>query len=219
MKSATRLTVVTFGVLAAAAGIEHGIGEVLQGNVAPEGWIIESWAGSDLFRIQAGEPALTLIPNLLVSGILSIFVSLLLLVWVIGFVHRKHGPLILLGLSLVLLLVGGGFGPPLLGLILAVVATRINAPLAWWRTHLSPGVGRILARLWPWSFSGALIAWLFLFPVSIILDYFVGLGNADIVISVTILAAFSLLLLTIFAGFAYDLQEKDRIAWTPATSR
>lgn len=35
MKSATRVTVSTFGSIAGLAGIEHGIG-VLQGNVAPE---------------------------------------------------------------------------------------------------------------------------------------------------------------------------------------
>ena len=72
MKNATRVTVSTFGVLAGIAGIEHGIGELLQGNVAPNGLVIESWAGSELFRILAGEPAMTLIPNLLASGIRSV---------------------------------------------------------------------------------------------------------------------------------------------------
>jgi hypothetical protein len=34
----------TFGVLAGLAGIEHGIGETLQGNVAPDGMMILSRA-------------------------------------------------------------------------------------------------------------------------------------------------------------------------------
>jgi hypothetical protein len=34
----------TFGVLAGLAGIEHGIGETLQGNVAPDGMMIFSRA-------------------------------------------------------------------------------------------------------------------------------------------------------------------------------
>jgi hypothetical protein len=42
MKSATRVTVSTFGSIAGLAGIEHGIGAPLQGNVAPEGVRISS---------------------------------------------------------------------------------------------------------------------------------------------------------------------------------
>ena len=42
MRNAMRMTVSTFGVLAGLAGVEHGIGEVLQGNVAPEGVMIST---------------------------------------------------------------------------------------------------------------------------------------------------------------------------------
>ncbi|HJQ28224.1 MAG TPA: hypothetical protein VJ827_02710, partial [Rubrobacter sp.] len=77
---ATRVTVSTFGALAGLAGIEHGIGEVLQGNVAPDGVIILSWPESGLFRILAGEPAMTIVPSLLASGILAILVSMTFLV-------------------------------------------------------------------------------------------------------------------------------------------
>ncbi|HXF60171.1 MAG TPA: hypothetical protein VNK95_01060 [Caldilineaceae bacterium] len=101
------------GVLAGLAGIEHGIGEILQGNIAPNGLVIESWPGSALFRVVAGEPAMTLIPNLLISGVVACLVSALILIWTTLFVQRKNGGLVLILLSLVLLLVGGGFGPPL----------------------------------------------------------------------------------------------------------
>lgn len=37
MNNSTRVVASTFGALAALAGVEHGIGEVLQGNVAPAG--------------------------------------------------------------------------------------------------------------------------------------------------------------------------------------
>jgi hypothetical protein len=50
MRNATRVTVSAFGVLAGLAGLEHGIGEVLQGNIVPEGIVIQScsapWAES-----------------------------------------------------------------------------------------------------------------------------------------------------------------------------
>ena len=70
-RSATRVTVSTFGVLAGLAGIEHGIGEVFQGNVAPDWVMIESWPDSEVFDILSGEPAMTLVPNLLLTGILA----------------------------------------------------------------------------------------------------------------------------------------------------
>jgi hypothetical protein len=40
--SAMRIVVPTFGVLVALVGTEHGVGEILQGSVRPEGVVIES---------------------------------------------------------------------------------------------------------------------------------------------------------------------------------
>jgi hypothetical protein len=148
MRNATRVTVSTFGALAGLAGIEHGIGEVIQGNVAPEGIMILSWPTSEVFAILAGEPAMTIVPNLFITGILTFLFSLVFLVSATMFIGRKHGGLVLILLSVALLLVGGGFGPPILGVIVGVAATRINAPLTWWRTHLSDGARRLLARVW-----------------------------------------------------------------------
>ena len=202
-KNATRTTVLTFGVFAGLAGIEHGIGEVLQGNVAPAGVVIESWPDSEAFRIVAGEPAMTVVPNLLVTGILAVLVSLVFLVWVTVFVHRKHGGLVLTLLSLVMLLVGAGFGPPILGLVLGAAATRINAPSTMW-SRLPDGHRRLLANVWPWSFAAGVLAWLLVMPGTMILDHFVGVNNPDLVVPVFTFSALGLLLLTILAGFARD---------------
>ncbi len=43
MKSARRLVISTLGGLVGLAGIEHGIGEILQGSTAPAGLFILSW--------------------------------------------------------------------------------------------------------------------------------------------------------------------------------
>lgn len=219
MRSRTRITVSTFGVLAAIAGLEHGIGEALQGNVTPEGVVIESWAGSEPFQILAGEPAMTLIPNLLVSGILTIVLSLVFLVWVVWFVHRKHGGLALIGLSLVLLLVGGGFGPPLLGIILGAVATRIGAPLTLWRKYVPVGLRRVLVGLWPWFLGLGLVAWLMLFPGLVLVEYSVGVPNPEVTVSVVMIAAFLLLFLTIFAALSSDSLQECGARWAPALRR
>lgn len=210
-RSATRVTVSTFGALAGLAGIEHGIGEVLQGNEAPDGLMILSWPDSEVFELLSGEPAMTVVSNLLATGVLAILVSLVFLVWTTIFVKREHGGLVLILLSVAMLLVGGGFGPPILGVIVGAAATRIDAPLTWWRTHLSTGSRHFLAKLWPWSFVTAVIAWLSLLPGTILLDYFFGAGDLDFIVPILtllVLSAFGLLLLTIFAGFAYDVQRR-----------
>src|SRR4029450_2566453 len=78
MRNATRIVASSFGILAGLAGVDHGIGETLQGNIAPGGIMIESWPGSALLRSLGGEPAMTLVPNLLVTGVLAIVISLVL---------------------------------------------------------------------------------------------------------------------------------------------
>lgn len=141
---ATRVTVSTFGVLAGLAGIEHGVGETLQGNAAPDGVMILSWPESETLGILAGEPAMTIVPNLLVTGVLAVLVSLVFLVWATAFVGRKHGGLALILLSAVMLLVGGGFGPPILGTIVGLAATRMTAPVRR-RAYVPGGLRRFLA--------------------------------------------------------------------------
>ena len=73
MRSATRLLVSTFGGLVAIAGIEHGIGEVLQGSTPPSSVVILSWPGAAPFEALVGEPAMTLVPNLLATGLLALY--------------------------------------------------------------------------------------------------------------------------------------------------
>lgn len=209
MRNATRLTVSTFGAIMALAGFEHGLGEVLQGNVAPQSVMIQSWPNSDFFKILAGEPAMTLIPNLLISGVLTILGSLICLIWTTRFIQRKHGGLILILLSIGLLLIGGGFGPPLLGLIIGPTGTKINAAFTGWRKHLPVRLCGLLAKAWPWLFAVCISAWLGLFPGVNLLDYFFGVNDANLTYLI-ILSAFGSLLLTILTGFARDSLQASR---------
>ena len=71
-RKATRIVVSTLGAVVGMAGIEHGIGEILQGNVAPEGVAFLSWPDTEIFRIVGGEPAMSIVPNLLMTGILAV---------------------------------------------------------------------------------------------------------------------------------------------------
>jgi len=55
---------------------------------------------------------MTLVPSLLVTGTWTILASLAVLLWAVTFVDGPHGGRGLVLLSVVMLLVGGGFGPP-----------------------------------------------------------------------------------------------------------
>lgn len=205
MKSATRVFASTFGGIMALAGIEHGIGEISQGNMAPIGIMILSWPESGFFRSLGGEPAMTVIPNLFITGILTVLISLALLIWSVLFVHRKNGGQIMVLLSIVMLLVGGGIFPPILGILIGAVATRIHAPVSSSKAPQSSGFQRILAKLWPWSYTACIIAWLAMLPGIPLLGYFFGVNNPAVVL---VILSFTLgtLLLTAFSGFAYDIQ-------------
>jgi hypothetical protein len=61
-------------------GIEHGIGEVLEGYRSTDSVLILSWPNSAFFEIMAGEPAMTIVPNYFVTGLLAIFFSCAFLV-------------------------------------------------------------------------------------------------------------------------------------------
>jgi hypothetical protein len=66
-------------------------------------------------------PAMTLIPNFLITGIFAILASLAVIVCAAIFLRRKNGGLSLILLSILMLLVGGGFIPPLFGIIAGVI--------------------------------------------------------------------------------------------------
>src|SRR5450756_1203311 len=91
MKSATRVAISTIGVYAGLLGAVHGYFETLQGNVAPSGIAIKAIGPP----CQADKvwhaclPAITLVPNFLVAGILAIIISFTIVVWAAAFIQRK----------------------------------------------------------------------------------------------------------------------------------
>lgn len=197
--SATRTVVSTFGLLAGLAGIEHGVGEILQGAVRPAGPVIESWPDSKALEILGGEPALTVIPNLLVTGIAAVIVAVAFLVWSVRFVDRRHGGPVLIVLSVLLLLVGGGFGPPLIGVIIGFGATRIGTI-----PRQRPGrVVQAVGRVWPWVLGAAVLGYLSLLPGTILLGQLLDVVNPGLVYA---LSAFSFagLVLALGAAWAED---------------
>ena len=206
--SAAKGTASIFGVLAGLGGLIHGIGEVLQGNAKPGGIIIESWTQGPIATNMGGEPGMTIVPNLLITGLLTIFFSLAVVAWAL-LVRNKTGGRILLLLSVMMLLVGGGFGPPTIGILAGAAGTGIGAPLTWWRKRLSLGVRRFLAAIWPWIFGIAVTNGVFLVIGSLILVYFFDLNNPDLFVKSFFFSVISILL-TILIGRAYDVQRSGQ---------
>jgi hypothetical protein len=149
MRKATKTVAIWFGVVAGIAGIMHGYYEILQGSTRPEGVVIPS-IGLPCVAEQAWnacEPALTVVPNFLITGILAVILGLLVLVWSGWFIERRNGGVVLILLSVLLLLFGGGFFPPLIGIIGGIAGLSIHKPIP----DKEPGaVLRFAAKLWPW---------------------------------------------------------------------
>jgi hypothetical protein len=203
-KSATHWMVFIFSIIVGLVGMEHAVGEILQGDVVSDEMFIESWPDNELFRIMAGEPAMTIIPNMRMTGIIAVVMSLITGIWGVMFVDRKGGGYILILFSILLLFVGGGFGPPLIGIIVGAVATRINKPLKLWRRLLPASIRPLLARIWPWTLAASVLGFLTVFPGLILLGHFFGYDNSNIVPVLT-LFNFVTLLGAIVCSYARDL--------------
>ena len=200
MKTATRVTASVLGVYAGLLGIEHGIFEIGQGNKAPLNLMINAIGPPCQPEAvwHACFPALALIPNFLVTGIVAILVSLSILVFGSRFVHRKNGGLVLLLLSLLLLPVGGGFVPAFVGVSAGIAGTRIDNQPKW-----KPAP--FLANLWPWAL-GLLLFW---FPGSWVVGYFFGQVMLDMGTFLFLFFDISLPILIVIFAFFFDIQKVE----------
>jgi hypothetical protein len=212
MNRATRVTASTLGVLMGFAGVEHGIFEALQGNVAPNGVLIDAIGLPQRFWEHGAETAFTVVPNFLVTGILAIVIGIAVAIWAAAFVHRRYGAGVLMLLSIILFLVGGGFAPPIFfGIPASLVATRIDKPLRWWRRRLPRDLRTVLSRVWP----GALIVFVLSFLVSVEIVVFgwplTSFFDADTAFSLLntfSLVMLSFVLLSVLSGFARDVERQ-----------
>jgi hypothetical protein len=207
--NAVRATASVFGAYAGLLGFEHGLFEAMQGNAISKGMRIMAVGGPGLPFPFGHEPAMTVIPNFLATGILAMLLGMSIMVWSSAFLHRKHGALVLFLLSVLLLLFGGGFGPISLLITACIGASKIDEPLTWWRRHLPVSARRILATLWPWSLGAALL-WV---PLEFILGQILHLKNdpnstltnLNLILTYPMLGLF---VLTLIAGFVHEIQRQ-----------
>lgn len=181
-----------WGALAGIGGLVHGVGEVLQGNVATTSIFLPSWTTGPIADNLGGEPGVTLVPNLLVTGILTIAVALTLVFVASRPVRGRGHGLALLALSTTMLLVGGGVGPPVIGLCAGAASLASRRPAT---SAISPRAD----TLWRWLFWLALATTIFLVFGSLFAAYVLDLDIADAFMT-AFLASVVVLPATIFAG-------------------
>lgn len=208
--NATRVIVSTVGVLCGISGMEHGFFETLQGIAAPEKLLISAIGQANRFWPGGTEPALTIVPNFFMTGLLAMLAGLLVIIWSMGFVHRKYGSGVFFLLSLFQFLVGGGFAQIFLIPIITAAATQIGSPWKGLR-DLLPGSSRhFLAILW--------VPLLIVFSVTLLASMFVAifgfpplldLPSASVTNLLYILgySMLGLLPLLVLAGLAQDVNE------------
>jgi hypothetical protein len=216
---ATRLTASTLGTLVGLAGIDHGIFEILQGHNPPSSIMIAAIGPKQRFWLYGEETALTIIPSFLISGFLAVIISVILIIWAIGYVDHKHGAGILMALSTALFLVGGGFAPIFIALIASLTATRINKPLRFWRAVLPEGLRIFLRKIW----VGVLIAFVIIFIFSVVvaifgwpMTVFFDDDTAFRHLNTLSFIMLGMMLLLVLSGFASDIQQQ--IHWEVSTS-
>jgi len=199
-----RVTASAFGAYAGLLGMEHGFFETLQGNIAPKSVRIRAVSPWELPFPFGHEPALTLVPNLLLTGILAMIVGLSVITWSTAFIQKKGGAVVLFLLSIVLFLVGGGFGPMSLLIPACIAAAGINRPFTWWRAHLPANGRQLLAPLWPWCFVVALLY----VPVEFVVGYIFGAKNDAQLNLVLCYPLVGFFLLTLITGLVCEIRTR-----------
>ena len=197
MRKATKTVATWLGIAAGIAGVEHGYFEILQGHVRPEGLMIVSMGPpcDPEAAWNICEPAMTVLPSFLITGILAVILGLAIFVWSVVFIQRKHGGLVLMLLSVALLLFGGGLFPPLIGIIGGAAGTQINKPL----TREPGAITRFAAKLWPWPLALLLVWLLGQFPVGYLFnDFLKSIMYFGLALILTMLP------LSVYTGYARD---------------
>lgn len=198
----------TVGVSAGVGGLVHGIGELLQGSGPPRGVVFDSWTQGRIATNLGGEPALTIIPDLLATGVLATVASAAVALWATLFLDRRFAAAGLALLSVLLLLLGGGFGPPVLGLLAALVASGSHRGRHRSHSWVRDRLGRVLAAMWSPLFWLCLTDAVFLVLGSVVTGVVLNLDISAAFVYALFLAVLAMPIATI-AGMAHDIAVGD----------
>lgn len=210
--SPTRIIATTVGVFFGLfSSINHGIFEILQGNKATNGLLINAIGEAQRFWPEGTEPAFTLIPNFMITGIAAVLVGVAIIIWSIWFLPTKHGHKVYLGLFILSFLVGGGIGQTFFFIPAWAFSTRMGKSLTWWRKTLPRSSWPYLAWLWKITLALAVILMLIGLEMAIF-GYFPGELAVEELMNVNMLFVFGsviLFILSFIAGFGQELLSQE----------
>ena len=194
------------GVCVGISGLDHGLFEIMQGNTPTSGPFIAAIGPEHLMWENGTEDAITLVPDFLLTGILSVLVGLAVIVWSVRFIDRPNGSRVFLGLGLLLLLVGGGIG--MLAFLLAgwLVARRIHRPPALWTSAFPSRLNGALDRARPGLIAAAFVLYAIALWIAIT-GHVPGLSDADARLALcwgSLLAMLGLFALALFGAPASE---------------
>ncbi len=210
--NATRVTATTIGVIFGLSGFNHGFFEFLQGNTPTDGLVIQAIGEAQRFWPLGTEEAFTIIPNFMISGLLSMVLGLAIVIWSIGFIQTQNGRAVFLGLFILLFLVGGGIGQIAFFIPAWAFATRIDKPLTWWRKVLPRRIWSLLSKLW--IVTLILASLLCLMGVEVAIFGIVpGMTDPEQIQNTAMLLILSsaiLYVITFIAGFGHEFRRMDQ---------
>jgi len=199
---ARRITLLVICVYAGILGMIHGFFEIQNDNTHTNGLMINAIG----YPCKANEvwhgcfPAITIVSNFLITGILAITFSLILIICSILFIHKKYGSFIFIGLGILMLIVGAGFVSTFLTLIAGIFAFNLNSELTFWKILMPNTINKILSSLWIWILT-IFVVWS---STEWIFGYFFNQILVNIGSFLFIINTFILPLLLIFSAFAKD---------------
>ena len=210
--NAIRIIASTIGVFFGLfSSINHGFFEILQGFKPTNGFLINAIGEAQRFWPEGTEPAFTLIPNYMLTGIAAILVGIIIIIWSLWFLPTKHGRTIYLGLFILSFLVGGGIGQIFFFIPAWAFATRLGKPLTWWRKVLPRDSWLFLSRLWIFTLVLATIVMLIGLEMAIF-GYFPGITDLDTLTNINMSFVFGsaiLYVISFIAGFGHELLRQE----------
>ena len=208
MNHATRKIVSTVGIILGISGMNHGFFEFLQGNQPTGGLIVQAIGPVQRMWVHGTEEAFTLLPNFLMAGVFTMLVGLVIIIWSVGYIDKKHGATVFILLFLLLFLVGGGIGQIVFFLPTWAVATRINKLLTWWKQVHPEKTRMALSKLWHFSLAVSVLSFLIALEIAIF-GFFPVVNDPEVLLYTCwsfLLVGLVVLHFTFLAGFMSDIQ-------------
>ena len=208
------VVVATMAIIFGIGGIGHGFFEALQGFTPTNGLVIHAIGEANRMWEYGNEPAFTVIPNFLITGIASMAVGLAVIVWSVGFLHRRNGPTVLLLLFVLLFMVGGGIGQVVFFSIIWVFSTFIHKQLKPSKSEKTGGLRKKTARFWQPFLVASSVAIVFALEIAIfgLVPFVKNPDTISLVMLSSLGAGFILMILAFLSGMVHDTEPDRRIA-------